>query len=67
LQNKADPVLNDHANVSVTTLMATIAADLVVVMGKRCLLVLDAYFAVGLVFKILRRWSTPMAGDWFIL
>lgn len=31
------------------------AADLVVVMGKRCLLVLDAYFAVGPVFKILKK------------
>ncbi len=31
------------------------AADLVVAMGKRCLLVLDAYFAVGPVFKILKK------------
>ena len=31
------------------------AADLVVSMGKRCLLVLDAYFAVGPVFRILKR------------
>jgi len=31
------------------------AADLVPVMGRRCLLVLDAYFAVGPVFKILKR------------
>ena len=35
--------------------MATMAADLVAVMGKRCLLVLDAYFAVGPVFKILKN------------
>jgi hypothetical protein len=35
--------------------MATMAADLVVGMGKRCLLVLDAYFAVGPVFKVLRK------------
>ena len=34
--------------------MATMAADIVVVMGKRCLLLLDAYFAVGPVFKILK-------------
>jgi hypothetical protein len=52
LQKKADPVLN---GVSVTTLMATMAADLVMVMGKRCLLMLDAYFAVGPVFKILKK------------
>ena len=31
------------------------AADIVVVMGKRCLLLLDAYFAVGPVFKILKK------------
>jgi uncharacterized membrane protein len=35
--------------------MAAMAADLVVAMGKRCLLVLDAYFAVGPVFKILKK------------
>ena len=35
--------------------MATMAADIVVVMGKRCLLLLDAYFAVGPVFKILKK------------
>ncbi len=55
LQNKADPILKGRAKVSVTTLMATMAADLVVVMGKRCLLVLDAFFAVGPVFKILKK------------
>ena len=36
-------------------MMAAMAADLVVGMGKRCLLVLDAYFAVGPVFRILKR------------
>lgn len=35
--------------------MAAMAADLVVVIGKRCLLVLDAYFAVGPVFKTLKK------------
>ena len=35
--------------------MASMAADLVGGMGKRCLLVLDAYFAVGPVFKILKK------------
>jgi len=35
--------------------MATMAVDLVEAMGKRCLLVLDAYFAVGPVFKILKK------------
>ncbi len=54
LQGKSDPVLNGRAKVSVTTLMATMAVDIVTAMGKRCLLVLDAYFAVGPVFKILK-------------
>jgi hypothetical protein len=35
--------------------MATMAADLAVVMGKRCLLVLDAFFAVGPVLNILKK------------
>ena len=35
------------------------AADLVAVMGKRCLLVLDAYFAVGPVFVILKQVVDP--------
>jgi len=43
------------AKVSVTTLMAAMAAGLVSTIGKRCLLVLDAYFAVGPVFAILKQ------------
>lgn len=35
--------------------MAAMGADLVAVIGKRCLLVLDAYFAVGPVFAILKQ------------
>jgi hypothetical protein len=35
--------------------MAAMAADLAAVIGKRCLLVLDAYFAVGPVFVILKQ------------
>ena len=35
--------------------MAAMATDLVTGMGKRCLLVLDAYFAVGPVFVILKQ------------
>lgn len=35
--------------------MAAMAADLVMTMGKQCLLVLDAYFAVGPVFAILKK------------
>jgi hypothetical protein len=35
--------------------MASMAADMVAVMGKGCLLILDAYFAVGPVFLILKN------------
>jgi hypothetical protein len=35
--------------------MASMAADMVAVMGKGCLLILDAYFAVGPVFSILKN------------
>ena len=55
MQNKAEPVFNARAKVSVTTLMATMATDLVAIMDKRCLLALDAYFAVGPVFKIVKK------------
>ena len=40
--------------VSITSLMAAMAAQLVPALGRRCLLVLDAYFAVGPVFAILK-------------
>jgi hypothetical protein len=55
LQNKAQPVINGQPKVSITSLMATMAADLVVAIGQNCLLVLDAYFAVGPVFLILKN------------
>jgi len=35
--------------------MATMASELVSVVGKRCIIVLDAYFAVGPVFLILKQ------------
>lgn len=59
LQNKAEPVVDGHAKVSVTTLMAAMAADLSAALGKSCLLVLDAYFAVGPVFAILKKVADP--------
>jgi hypothetical protein len=55
LQNKSQPVINGQPKVSITSLMAAMATDLVTGMGKRCLLVLDAYFAVGPVFAILKQ------------
>jgi hypothetical protein len=41
--------------VSVTSLMAAMAVELISVLGKKCIIVLDAYFAVGPVFLILRQ------------
>jgi hypothetical protein len=59
LQNKADPLIDGRAKVSITTLMAAMAADLVAAMGRRSLLVLDAYFAVGPVLAILKKVIDP--------
>ena len=54
LQNKATPIVKNRPKVSITTLMAAMAADLVVTVGKS-LIVLDAFFAVGPVFEILKQ------------
>ena len=54
-QAKAEPIVKNKPKVSVTSLMAAMAAELVSVVGKRCIIVLDAYFAVGPVFLILRQ------------
>jgi hypothetical protein len=53
-QKKADPLVDGQPKVSITSLMAAMAANLVPTLGRRCLLVLDAYFAVGPVFSILK-------------
>jgi hypothetical protein len=54
-QGKIEPVVKGRAKVSVTTLMASMAGDLVSTVGRRCIIVLDAYFAVGPVFLILKQ------------
>jgi len=48
-------MVHGRPKVSVTSLMAAMASDLVSSMGKRFILVLDAYFAVGPVFAILKQ------------
>jgi hypothetical protein len=53
-QKKTAPLVDGQPKVSITSLMAAMAAELVPALGKRCLLVLDAYFAVGPVFAILK-------------
>ena len=55
LQNKEAPVIDQREKVSITTLMATMGSYLAASIDRRCLLVLDAYFAVGPVFAILKR------------
>lgn len=54
-QHKAQPAVDVQAKLTVTSLMAAMAAAVVSALGKRCLLVLDAYFAVGPVFAILKQ------------
>lgn len=54
LQDKAEPVVEGEAVVSVTSLMASMAATIAQNLDKCSLLVLDAYFAVGPVFQILK-------------
>jgi hypothetical protein len=54
LQNKAEPIVKGRPKVSISTLMAAMAADLVATVG-RSLIVLDAFFAVGPVFEILKQ------------
>jgi hypothetical protein len=52
-QCKAPPIANDRPTVSTTSLMAAMAADLVPTLGRKCILVLDAFFSVGPVFAII--------------
>ena len=54
-QGKTEPVVKGRSKVSVTTLMAAMAAEVASVVGERCIIILDAYFAVGPVFRILRQ------------
>jgi hypothetical protein len=53
-QNKSEPLLNGKEKVSIGTLMAAMAVNLVKGLNRECIIVLDAYFAVGPVFLILR-------------
>jgi hypothetical protein len=54
-QNKPEPLVNGKKKVSITSLMASMGVDLIKGLGSKCLLVLDAYFAVGPVFIILKE------------
>ena len=54
MQNKPVPKVNGKDKLSITTLMASMAVDLITGMNTSALLVLDAYFAVGPVFLVLK-------------
>lgn len=62
LQNKPAPVVNGCEKVSVTTLMAFMAVNLVSGLTGGTILVLDAYFSVGPVFLILKT-ATDSTGQ----
>ncbi len=53
-QNKQEPIINGKEKVSVTNLMATMSVELVNCLNAKCIIVLDAYFAVGPVFWVLK-------------
>jgi hypothetical protein len=53
-QNKPEPIVNGKKKVSVTSLMAAMAVELVNCLNAKSIIVLDAYFAVGPVFMILK-------------
>jgi len=53
-QKKSEPLLNGKEKVTIGTLMAAMAVNLVKGLNRECIIVLDAYFAVGPVFLILR-------------
>lgn len=53
-QNKQLPIVDGKVKTSVTTLMAFLAGGVVRCMNQPFLLVLDAYYAVGPVFSILK-------------
>jgi hypothetical protein len=53
-QNKPEPIVNGKEKVSITSLMATMAVELVNSLNANCIIVLDAYFAVSPVFLVLK-------------
>lgn len=60
MQGKRAPVVNEKEKVSVTTLMASMVVDLVRSMDAKSIVVLDAYFAVGPVFELLKKATDAM-------
>ncbi len=65
LQGKPAPVVNGNEKVSITTLMAFMAVNLVSGLTGGTIFVLDAYFSVGPVFLILKA-ATDSKGQQLI-
>lgn len=62
LQGKPAAIVNGREKLSVTTLMAGMAVNLITEMGIQTILTLDAYFAVGPVFLLLKT-ATDSTGQ----
>lgn len=54
-QGKGSPAVNGRDKLSLTTLMASFASRLTRQLGHRCIVVLDAYFAVGPSFLVAQE------------
>jgi len=54
-QGKGSPTLNGQDKLSLTTLMVSSATRLARQLGHQCIVVLDAYFAVGPSFQVARE------------
>jgi hypothetical protein len=57
IKDKKPPSVDGLPKTSITTLMANLATKRILAMENRTILTLDAYFAVGPVFKILKQAS----------
>ena len=62
MQHKQAPLLNGQPKTSVTTLMAAMAVDRITTMACQTIVTLDAYFAVGPVFLLLKQ-ATDATGQ----
>jgi hypothetical protein len=62
MQCKKAPVIEGQSKTSITTLMAALAVDRITALGCKTIVALDAYFAVGPVFLLLKQ-ATDATGQ----
>lgn len=55
LQKKPEPTIKGEPKVSIATLMAQMAVNTASIIGRKSIIVLDAYFSVGPVFLIAKQ------------